>query len=361
MSEKYHITYLDESEYSQWDRFVDSSPQGSIYSTSTFLRAMTEISGTRFNILAIRKGEEIVGGVGLHYRSSRWGDVIERRGLLFYNGLIYRDYPTKYPSKKATQQINIIRAMIAELESNGYAAVSLSMPGPVEDTRAFTWAGWDVYPQYSYVVPIDDLDALWRRTEQNARRLISRCQNARQTVEQRDDFDCFYTLHEKTYHQHGLEPYFPRETFRHLYDTLRDHGYAGLFFALMPDGRPVSTQIVLSTGHPVTHTWVAGSDRDYAHTGVTALLRWEVFKIYHQRGYAYNDLTDAMNEPVARFKAQLGGDLVYSPIISRTNSRALRLHNKFQTNLIDPIHSMIRRMRPGPSTNGNVNDASEEM
>ncbi len=339
MSDKYHIETLDENQYAQWDRFVDTSPQGSIYSMSYFLRALTAASGTCFEIMAIRKGEEIVGGVGLHYEPGRYGDVVERRGLLFYNGLIFRDTPSKYPSKTAAQRINIIRQLIAALEDERFASVSLSMPSPVPDTRAFTWADWDVYPQYTYRVPIADIDAQWRHIEQNARRLISRCERERMYVEARDDFNCFYDMHAATYHRLGLEPYFPRETFRRLYDDLKARGIAELFFAMLPDGKPVSAQIVLATEHPVTHTWVAGADREYANTGISALLRWEVCKVYGTRGYTHNDLTDAMNESVGRFKAQFGGDLVYCPIVSRVNSRLLKVQDRLEST----VKALLRR------------------
>lgn len=352
MSDKYHIETLKECDYEHWDRFVDRSPQGSVYSTSYFLQALTAASGSCFEIVIIRKGEEIVAGVGLHYTSSLFGYIVERRGLLFYNGPVFRAQPSKYPSKTAAQRTNITRALIDVLEDERFAAVSLSMPAPVPDTRAFTWAGWDVYPQYTYLVPITDIDAQWRRVEQNARRLITRCEREGMYVEAHDDFDCFYDMHAMTYRRLGLEPYFPRETFRKLYTTLRDRGVAALFFAMMPDGKPVSAQIVLATEHPVTHTWVAGADRDYAHTGISALLRWEVFKIYSQRGYAYNDLTDAMNESVGRFKSQFGGDLVYCPIVSQVNSRMMKVQDRLKSTVGALLRRGFNGAEPGEEHEG---------
>ena len=74
-------------------------------------------------------------------------------------------------------------------------------------------------------------------------------------------------------------------------------------------------------GHRVTHTVSAAADDDLQRTaGANAWLRWSVFEHLAAEGYAANDLTDASIVSVARFKSQLGGDLVQSVNCERPHS-----------------------------------------
>lgn len=349
MSSTYRVEYLNADDFEAWNAFVDTSPQGSVYSTSTFLHALCHAAQTRFKILAVKKGDDVHAGVALHYEPSRFGDVVSRRGLLYYNGIVFRDFDTKYPSQLTHRHVRLVRILLEELEDESkYASVQLSMRHTQVDTRPFTWSGWEVYPQYTYVVPIADLQAQWCRAEQNIRRLISRCEKEGMQIIVDDDFDEFYRLHSLTYERIGKEAYFPCEIFRELYTTLKQSGTAQIYTALMPDGTRGSSQIVLSTAHPVTHIWAAGSDPACATSGVSAFLRWKVFEILHERGYAYHDLTDAMEESVAKFKAQFGGDLVSCPIVSRMNSRAMRRYYRVQSRLVAPISRMVERIFSQP-------------
>ena len=344
MAANYRLRYLDEGEFERWDRFVDESDQGSIYSKSYFLRALCNAACTQFRILTAWKGQEIFGGVGLHFKKSRYGYDVHRRGLLYYNGLVLKNFETKYPSKLIDKHNEILRVMLEELENRMYAVVQLSNRHTLRDTRVFTWNGWGVWPQYTYEVPIHDLDKLWDRAEQNVRRLITRCEQEGMKLRIDDDFAAFYALHKVTYERKGLSPYLSLERFRMLYEALKAKNCCQIFFAVSPEGKPLAVQIVLFTNHPVTHTWAAGADPDYLRTGASAFLRWKVFEELNKRGFAYNDLTDAMEEKVAKFKSQFGGNLVFCPIIHRVNSPLLRVHNRIHDNLVRPFSYMMNKL-----------------
>jgi len=344
MAANYRLRYLDEGEFERWDRFVDESDQGSIYSKSYFLRALCNAACTQFRILTVWKGQEIFGGVGLHFKKSRYGYDVHRRGLLYYNGLVLKNFETKYPSKLIDKHNEVIGVMLEELENRMYAVVQLSNRHTLRDTRMFTWNGWGVWPQYTYEVPIYDLDKLWDKAEQNVRRLITRCDREGMKLWIDDDFAAFYALHKVTYERKGLSPHFPLERFKALYEALKAKDCCQIFFAVSLEGKPLAAQIVLFTDHPVTHTWVAGADPDYLRTGASAFLRWKVFEELNKRGFAYNDLTDAMEERVAKFKSQFGGNLVFCPIVHRVNSPLLRVRNRIYDNLGRPFSYMMNKL-----------------
>ena len=346
------IKYLEESEYELWDRFVDDSRHGSIYSQSYFLEAICKAFGTRFRILAVFKNEELVGGIGLHLEPGRYGDMIQLRPLLYYNGPVIKDFESKYPSVTESRQVEVIEVLLGELNGGRYASAELSNTFAFHDLRPFFRHGWQLFPRYTYIVPINDPARHWEQVEQNLRRLISRCERQGFHLEPSDDAGDFYSMHEKTYLRKGVQPYIGRDQFIKLHQALKARGACQIYFAVTPDGRRAAGEVVLMSKHPLTHTWMAGSEPDLLRTGASAFLRWKVFEDLHRRGYAFNDLTDAMNEHVAKFKSQLGGRLENSFVVHKVISPRLKLQKRI-LRLTDWITSPIRgRLSPRSADSG---------
>lgn len=339
------IRYLDSSEYDLWDCFVDESPQGSIYSQSYFLDEFCKVSGGQFRILAAYKRDELLGGIGLYYRKSRYGDMIRLQAPLYYNGFVLKRFDSKYPSINSSREAEIVRVILDELEGGAYASAELANRFTFDDPRSLLWRGWQVWPRYTYVVPIQDIESQWIKVEQNLRRLISRCKKEGMTLEQSADADAFYSMNESTYLRKGVRPYLRRDQFLSLYDALSRRNACQIYFATTATGKRAAGQIVLMSKHPVTHTWMAGSDPEFLRSGASAFLRWKAFEDLNRRGYAYNDLTDAMNETVAKFKSQFGGDLRSSFVMYKTFSSKLRFHNRIGSLYARSVNAARRILR----------------
>ncbi|MFH1763644.1 MAG: hypothetical protein ABIF09_05565, partial [Gemmatimonadota bacterium] len=88
---------LGESEYSGWRDFVDSSPSGSIYSYAEYLDVLCRVAGGSFKILAVLSGDEIRAGIALYERTGVEGTSLSGRLLLYYNGIVLREFSGKYP------------------------------------------------------------------------------------------------------------------------------------------------------------------------------------------------------------------------------------------------------------------------
>jgi hypothetical protein len=345
-----HLTarYLDPSEYEKWDRFVDTTQLGCIYNQTFFLDPLCQAFGTQFRILAVFKGDQMVGGIALHYNPGKYGDMVHLRPLLYYNGLVIDNFESKYPSITSSRQTEVVNAILDELEGGRYAAAEISSTHSFEDYRPFLNRGWRLWPRYTYVVPIADLSKQWESVEQNLRRLISRCEREGMTLEISDDAELFYAMNKNTYLRKGVEPYLGRDEFIQLHKSLRECNACQIYFALTPDGQRAAAQVVLFSKHPLTHTWMAGSDPQFLQSGASAFLRWKVFEDLNRRGYQYNDLTDAMIDRVARFKSQFGGRLEPSFVIYKDISP--RLHREKQIrNFVQPrLDALKRKFQKAP-------------
>lgn len=143
----------------------------------------------------------------------------------------------------------------------------------------------------------------------NARRLVDRAAEQGLTVSEDDDFESFFRLHWEVHERKGVPLYLAETPFREYVLTLRKRGLLRLYHARLADGTVASSQIVLASGHPVTHTAAAASAEEHHTTGASPFLRWKVFEALGHEGFKANDLTGAGTGAVARFKLQLASDL----------------------------------------------------
>lgn len=320
------VRELDRAEHPAWVGMVAESPDGSIYALPAYLNALCAATGGQFRILAAMRDDEILGGVALFGHSSRFGVQVQPRLLLHYNGLVLRADAGKYPSRRDAHQLATLTALEAALRRDHFGRLALKSRHTFHDARVFLANGWQARPSYSYVVPLDDLDALWDRMEQNLRRLVRRAESEGLEMTEDDDFTSFHRLHWNTRSRKAAPVYLAQPGFAAWFRTLHALGLCRLYHARL-DGRSIATQLVLTGPHPVSHTVVAGGDARHLHTGCNAFLRWRVFQDLARRGVQANDLTDASINPVTRFKSQLGGDLRMSITVSRPDAFGLRLRN----------------------------------
>lgn len=325
---EFQFRYLKESDYEEWNDFVANSPDGSIYSMPDYLDVLCDVTSAKFKILAVTKNDEIFGGIALYERPSRFGTYVTPRLLLYYNGLVLKDFETKYPSKRTSRRMEIMTALEEPLSKAGYARIAIKNRSTLEDARVFKERGWDVQPEYTYVAPLKDMDYLWERVEQNLRRLINRGSNQGLQFSKEADFENLYHLHFETHQRKGMSLYLPYDKFKRYFERLSSQGLCQLYHARLPEGRPIASQLVLLGPHPISHTVCAGADKEFLNIGANAFLRWNVFKDLSNQGFIGNDLTDASLNPVSHFKSQLGADLEICLSFTR-DSFPVRMKNNF--------------------------------
>ncbi len=325
MATQLRVEVLGEAGYDAWARFVAASPDGSVYSLPRYLEVLCRAAGGRFRVLAALQGEEIVGGVALYERDSRFGPYLSPRRLLHYNGVVMRRYATKYPSEQTARDLKTMGALAEALSQRGYAWATLNCTSTVGDVRPFLAAGWTATPNYTYVVSLQDSELVWSRIEQNLRRLVKRCQNDGVVVGVDEDFDAFYSLHAETMGRIEQQTYLGRKAFGQYFEALRTAGLCRLFQARLPGGALLAGQLVLLGPCPISHTVAAAADPSSLQMGATAFLRFKVFQALAEAGFAGNDLTDASLNPVTHFKSQLGGELRLCLALSGPRSWGYRL------------------------------------
>ncbi len=261
----------------------------------------------------------MVGGLGLYERKSPVGIYVAPRLLLYYNGIVLRSSNATYPSKRTSQNLEIMRAIKDVLDKSKFVNVVLKNHPSFTDVRLFQSQGWDIRVTYTYIVPLTNLSLLWSRMEQNLRRFVNRCSQENLRFSEDDDFDSFFRLHGQTVERKRTMLYLPEQAFRRYFTQLKALGLCRLYHARLPNGQSIATQLVLLGPYSCTHTICAGAEKKFLNLGANAFLRWKVFESLSQMGLLANDLTDATLNPVTHFKSQLGGDLHACFEVARSN------------------------------------------
>jgi hypothetical protein len=321
--EPLRIEYLEKDSEADWSRLLAESQQATIYSSPEYLSALCEATGGTYRLLGVRRGTELVAGLGVYEERTPIGPKVSPRYLLYFNSILVRDYETRFPSQKTARSLEALRAIDGELSARSYVRVRLHNHWSLEDVRPFLEGGWHAAPSYTYVADLTDLDGLSRRVDRNFQRLIRRCRAADLTPAEDDDFASLYRLHAATHERKGAPIYLAQRPFTTYFRRLKERGLCRLDHLRTPAGRSVAAQLTLLGPYPTAHTVVAGADPEFMQLGTTPFLRWTVFEALAALGYRYNDLTDAALNPVTRFKSQLGADLRLSLVLKRRDHPAM--------------------------------------
>lgn len=323
---KLTVHELDEADYPIWNAFVEASPSGSVYSRTDYLDILCTSGGGCFRVLVARKGEELHGGIGLYERSTAAGTILSGRLLLYYNGFVLKAFHGKYPGQVASKRLAALEALEREIRARGYDRIIVRSRHHLSDYRVFLRRGWEIRPSYSYLVHLKNPAEAFGRIDQNQRRLIRRCEEAGVTLSHDRDFESFFRLHRMTSERKGAPLYLPEAAFRKYFEAVTSKGLGRPYHARLKDGHPAASQLVLTGGHPVTHTVTAAADPDHMALGTTPFLRWKVMEDLAAQGHEGNDLTDAELNEVSRFKSQLGGELVTNFVLSGADSLRYSAH-----------------------------------
>ena len=197
------VNLLGEERYDAWDDFVAGQVcTGSIYSTARYLDILCRTAGGTFSVAAIEDGGAFIAGMGLYRQRIHGHEVLSRRMLLHYNGIVLRDdlLALEVPPSRSLTALDAFCGFLGRQKT---AAVILNCRDGRQDFRPFLDRGWQVKPSYTIVVPTADTSELWRRFDSNVRRLVRRAEAAGCTVEPDNDFNAFYRAHEEVHRRKG--------------------------------------------------------------------------------------------------------------------------------------------------------------
>ena len=304
MSAKLEVVQIHDPEI--WDAFVRTSPEGTVFSTSAWLEAASEaLGGTPF-LLGCYRGGDLIGGYGLLRVQKMGVKKAATPPLTPYGGFLFAPSSASRAAQEEGKRTAVASELIERLEGD-FHYVLLRHPPELHDVRPFGWAGWSVQVQYTYVVPMQDMETVRRSFEHSIRKQINKAEKQGIRIAESADIAAFLRLQDRSFARRKSAPPLTRDRMRDFYERLRARDLCRLYVAEDASGRPLSARIVVP-GFDTVYDWVAGADPDYYATGATPLLVWTIMKELSGT-HSYFDFSGANLPSVSKFKRGFGGEL----------------------------------------------------
>lgn len=289
-----------------WDEFVHTSPEGTLFSTSGWVRMAACAHGGAPVTLGAFDDGRLAAGVA-YVEVSR--GVLRKAAppaLTPYCGFLFRPFRGKRRSEEEGLR-HAGAAPLVEHLSGRYGHVYLVHPPGVLDMRPFTWHGYNASVRYTYVMDITDPDRLWDLMEHRVRTVIRNAE-ALLTVESSSSVDLFGALYEHVYIDRGNEPPIRRDRVMRMVAEVLEAGLGEMRVVKDADGAPLCAGVFVRDTRTV-YAWVSGAIPARNSSGAMSLLFWDTAGRYCAT-HAALDMVGANLPAVAFFKKGFGGSLV---------------------------------------------------
>jgi hypothetical protein len=317
----YKVAVLNPSEYASWDSFVERSPQGTIFSTSSWLEA----TRCDFKIHGVYQNMELIAGVPLGMRKLPLGlKSGEHPPLTPYLGILHEPCETKYVNQISKEKE--IHAALAQTLKDHYDWVRFQLHPSIVDLQPMIWAGYSSSVRYTYILHLDDLTQTWEEMEKRRRNDIHRAERDGISVEKSDDFNGFFELVQKTFQRQKLQAGFCKAAFG-IHDQLKNRKQSQIFIAKDEQHRPIAG-VYIVWDHRRAYYLLGGYDPAIGHTGASAIAMWKAIQfVAEELRLSEFDFEGSMVPAIEQFFRKFGGRLTpYYSVSWARPSLDLALH-----------------------------------
>jgi len=284
----------------EWDRFVGESPQGCIFCRSWWLEA---VCGTAFEILVVRKGDEIVAGMPLpRTRKLIWRGITMPPLTQTLGVLLAPQDGAKYVSR-LSGEMAVLRALVDAIPAVDVFRVNTHHT--VTNWLPFHWAGYSQTTCYTYVFgDLSDTEALFGEMAPTLRNKIRKAEKGGIRVEHTDDIATFLELNRKVFSRQGAALPYGEDVVRRLDAACKQHDARTILVARDSAGRPHSAVYVVHDGRCM-YNLMQGGDPDLRSSGANPLAMWRSIERAHELELSY-DFEGSMLESVESFFRSFG-------------------------------------------------------
>jgi len=304
-SGKFDLEYFSESEYSNWDEFVKTSPQGSFFNTTKWLEILSFVNHRPFTILASKTKDKISGGIVFLENKKWFWNMVTPVYLLPFNGPIFENSGEAKYQKTIADHLKISRELINRLKKD-YDYIALKTHYSQNDMRSLQWSNFKVEPTYSYLIELKSGENIAANFNQSLRKKLRKSELQNIRFIENYELDSFVSLYKYSYHRHTMTPPLSENVIIKLISKIMQLENARMYFAEI-EGKKTAARIVLEDGLTI-YDLLAGSD-DQSGLASSFLVA-EIMKIYAEK-YHYFDFLGADHPEVEQFKRGFGGKLVH--------------------------------------------------
>jgi hypothetical protein len=319
--------YMDLSRYrlerteagSDWDRLVEESPDGTIFSLSAFLEEMP----AKPALWQCRKGNQVTGIVAL----AECPDTPEH--TMHVPHFIHNGIMTLAPAseqnhvQQLSEQFRTVAASFSMLSST-YRTLCFTTSPAFADMRPILWHNFGTtapkpelelrYTSHVTLHHVPDSDALeksplYRQCNKSRRQAVRYALDAGITISETSDIEIFLDLYQRTFQRQGIDLDTNEILFlRKLCARLERSKRLRVFVASTQDGKPGSVAVFGVDTKRAYYLYGANEpDLRTDHCGTMALFH--AMHVFGQEGIPSVDLEGVNSPRRGYFKLSFGGGL----------------------------------------------------
>ena len=307
MTENIIIDKLTITGKSEWDSFLRSSPQGTLFNTFDWAEILQSVFGLHHEVLAATKNGSILAGIMIFYKTKLGQKIVTHAPLTAYNGPVFGEITDGEKSQKITeQQYELSNLLLCAIEKE-YRFINISSSYNLNDSRPYLWRNWKVKPQYTYILNLEDKETIWDSFSSSLRRKIKHCETAGFTISESSNNHKLLELQEESYAKSGIKPVLPIASFEKFINAAKEKNIVDIYS--ISQGDDIHSMRAMLKWNNTVYDWIAGTDAQFKNSNATHYLLWELFKKYSADNYSYFDFMGANTKNITDFKRSFGGSL----------------------------------------------------
>jgi hypothetical protein len=283
--QKMEVKELSRGDFIQWDAFVDSSSNGTIFHKTGWLDTCARSLGKKVKIFGCFDNGNLVGGCSL-FIGNLWGIVPIAESICPmtpYGGFLMSPFLHGGGRKKEFFNRQILDSLISFIEDEHFLKINIRNSPGFSDIRPFTWNGWKSEVFFTYYFNLE-----WNiesHIDHSLKRNIRKAEKNNIIIETSTDISKYYSLLCGTYSRKNMKPPTQKHLLYELFSFIKDQNCGEMLVAKTPNNDIICARITLWDNRQAIN-WTAASDFDFLNTNATTLLHFENFKRLKEKGFS---------------------------------------------------------------------------
>lgn len=283
---------MNDDEIRQYDTFVDSSPQGSLFHKSWWLEAAAK---NNYQILFIKRNEEILAAWPLTFKKIAGLNLILPPPLTPRLGIMFApSRKTKY-SEKLSDEMSLMSELTMLLPKHTLFHQRFT----VEFTNwlPLSWAHFKQTTRYTYIIDdLSDMNQVWENVRHSTKRKINLAIKNGIKVVTDLSLDKLLELNQLTFERQKLTVPYSREHVHRIDEACVKNKARKMFFAV-DDAGQTHAAVYIVYDQKAAYYLLGGADPAINTCGGHFLALWEAIKFASQESLSF-DFEGSMYENI---------------------------------------------------------------
>lgn len=274
---------LTQVDYPQWDSLVEESPQGSIFSSSTYLAILAEATGSRLKIIGCFLDEDLIGGCSLFERRNHFiGTYAVSKGPdTPFCGFVYKKTDEIKIRKKEMEYNACLNALSEYIIKEKYASISISNSPNLVDIRPFLRQDWECTIAYTYYINLEQFSC--EDFSSNTKEQIRQAINEDLQYGNHFSIDSHYQLLMEEFEQRNSPPPLNKLMLQKFFDLFQLTNSGEIKTVSDSSGKLLASYFFV-WDNKRAYAWNAAHSPDIHDTGPKYLLMYRTFEELQKRG-----------------------------------------------------------------------------